>query len=74
MRFAYGRISTEDWQDPVTSRARQLAQAAMLVAGYGTIVAEFFDAGESRTLAWPLWPIRGVGRGTGLVSTETAPG
>jgi len=40
MRFAfYGRVSTEDWQDPVTSRARQLAQAAMLVAGYGTIVA-----------------------------------
>jgi len=42
----------------VTSRARQLAQAEMLVAGYSTIVAEFFDAGESPTLAWPLWPIR----------------
>jgi hypothetical protein len=25
LRFAfYGRVSTEDWQDPVTSRARQL--------------------------------------------------
>jgi hypothetical protein len=25
VRFAfYGRVSTEDWQDPVTSRARQL--------------------------------------------------
>jgi site-specific DNA recombinase len=24
LRFAfYGRVSTEDWQDPVTSRARQ---------------------------------------------------
>jgi hypothetical protein len=41
MRFAfYGRVSTEDWQDPVTSRARQLQQATMLVAGRGVIVAE----------------------------------
>jgi site-specific DNA recombinase len=52
LRFAfYGRVSTEDWQDPVTSRARQLQQAVMLVAGHGVIVAEFFDIGESRTLA-----------------------
>jgi site-specific DNA recombinase len=36
VRFAfYGRVSTEDWQDPVTSRARQLQQAVMLVAGAG---------------------------------------
>jgi hypothetical protein len=36
LRFAfYGRVSTEDWQDPVTSRARQVQQAAMLVAGHG---------------------------------------
>ncbi len=28
----------------------------MLVAGHGTIVAEFFDAGESRTLAWGRRP------------------
>ena len=57
LRFAfYGRVSTEDWQDPVTSRARQLAQATMLAAGHGTIVAEFFDAGESRTLAWARRP------------------
>jgi site-specific DNA recombinase len=35
LRFAfYGRVSTEDWQDPVTSRARQ-QQAVMLVAGHG---------------------------------------
>jgi hypothetical protein len=26
----YGRVSTEDWQDPVTSWARQLYQAVML--------------------------------------------
>ena len=57
LRFAfYGRVSTEDWQDPVTSRARQLQQAAMLVAGHGTIVAEFFDSRESRTLPWPRRP------------------
>jgi hypothetical protein len=48
LRFAfYGRVSTEDWQDPVTSRARQLQQAVMLVAGRGMIVAEFFDAGRA---------------------------
>src|SRR5712664_306831 len=48
LRFAfYGRVSTEDWQDPVTSHARQLQQAMMLVAGVGIIVAEFFDIGES---------------------------
>jgi site-specific DNA recombinase len=57
LRFAfYGRVSTEDWQDPVTSRARQRDQASALVAGHGTIVAEFFDAGESRTLAWARRP------------------
>jgi DNA invertase Pin-like site-specific DNA recombinase len=52
----YGRVSTEDWQDPVTSQARQRDQAAALVAGHGVIVAEFFDAGESRTLAWARRP------------------
>jgi hypothetical protein len=46
LRFAfYGRVSTEDWHDPVTSRARQPTQAAALVAGLGVIVAEFFDIG-----------------------------
>ena len=57
LRFAfYGRVSTEDWQDPVTSRARQREQAGVLVAGHGTIVAEFFDSGASRTLAWTRRP------------------
>jgi transposase len=42
----YGRVSTEDLQDPVTSRARQLSQAAALVAGHRRIVAEFFDIGR----------------------------
>ena len=52
----YGRVSTEDWQDPVTSRARQQEQAAAMVAGHGMIVAEFFDVGESRTLPWTRRP------------------
>jgi DNA invertase Pin-like site-specific DNA recombinase len=53
LRFVfYGRVSTEDWQDPVTSRARQRAQAEALVRGHGQIVAEFFDAGQSRAVAW----------------------
>ena len=57
LRFAfYGRVSTEDHQDPVTSRARQLDQARTLVAGQGRIVAEFFDIGQSRTLAWARRP------------------
>jgi site-specific DNA recombinase len=57
LRFAfYGRVSTEDWQDPVTSRARQLQQAVMLTAGRGVIVAEFFDTGESRALPWARRP------------------
>jgi site-specific DNA recombinase len=57
LRFAfYGRVSTEDWQDPVTSRARQLQQAVMLAAAAGVITAEFFDAGESRELAWARRP------------------
>ena len=36
LRFVfYGRVSTEDWQDPVMSRARQREQAEALVRGHG---------------------------------------
>jgi site-specific DNA recombinase len=57
LRFAfYGRVSTEDYQDPVTSRARQRDQAAALVAGFGLIVAEFFDVGQSPELSWAYRP------------------
>ena len=57
LRFAfYRRVSTEDWQDPVTSRARQREQAEALVRGHGHIVAEFFDEGESRSVAWGRRP------------------
>lgn len=36
LRFAfYGRVSTEDWQDPVTSRARQLQPGLCLALAAG---------------------------------------
>jgi site-specific DNA recombinase len=57
LRFAfYARVSTEDHQDPVTSRARQRDQAGAMVAGHGRIVAEYFDIGQSRTLSWARRP------------------
>jgi site-specific DNA recombinase len=52
----YGRVSTEDWQDPESSLARQLEQAEALVRGRGRIVAKFFDSGQSRTVAWGRRP------------------
>jgi site-specific DNA recombinase len=57
LRFAfYGRVSTEDWQDPVTSLGRQREQAEALVRGHGRVVAEFCDVGESRSVAWGRRP------------------
>ncbi|RKT55579.1 resolvase-like protein [Saccharothrix australiensis] len=53
LRFAfYGRTSTTEHQDPVTSRAWQLEVAQELVAGHGTMTATFFDAGRSRRDRW----------------------
>src|SRR6266567_4318302 len=70
LRFAfYGRVSTEDWQDPVTSRARQHAQAEALARGHGRVVAEFFDAGQSRAVAWARRPQAAV-----LVAALADPG
>ena len=57
LRFAfYGRVSTEDWQDPASARARQREQAGALVRGHGTIVKEFFDTGESWSAVWARRP------------------
>ena len=57
LRFAfYGQVSTEDWQDPESSLARQLAQAEALVRGHGRIVARFCDTGQSRSVAWGRRP------------------
>jgi hypothetical protein len=36
----YGRVSTEDWQDPGSSLVRQREDARALVRGHGVIVAE----------------------------------
>lgn len=57
-RFAfYGRVSTEDQQDPQASRSWQLARATQLIepAG-GAVVAEYFDIGQSRSLPWKRRP------------------
>jgi hypothetical protein len=44
MRFAFeGRCSTEDQQDPESSRAWQLTRARLLIEPHGgQIVAEYF--------------------------------
>lgn len=53
LRFAfYGRMSTEDYQDRVTSLSWQREVAEEMVAGRGAVVAEFFDEGVSRRLSW----------------------
>ena len=49
----YGRCSTEDNQDPETSRAWQVANAGKFVGPLGGIVAaEYFDIGQSRSVPW----------------------
>lgn len=53
----YGRVSTEDQQDPASSRGWQLARAAQLIdSAGGKVVAEFFDIGQSRSLPWARRP------------------
>ncbi|WP_436498141.1 recombinase family protein [Actinokineospora sp. HUAS TT18] len=53
LRFAfYGRMSTSDFQDPVSSRAWQRAACDDLVEGFGEVVVEFFDEGRSRRWSW----------------------
>ena len=57
-RFAfYGRVSTEDQQDPTSSRAWQISRAEQLVSPHGgLVVTEFFDIGQSRSLPWKRRP------------------
>jgi site-specific DNA recombinase len=53
----YGRVSTEDQQDPEASRGWQLSRARQLVGPVGgEIAAEFFDIGTSRSLPWKRRP------------------
>ncbi|NBE91836.1 recombinase family protein [Nonomuraea sp. KC401] len=58
IRFGfYGRVSTEDNQDPEASRAWQLHRAQALIESRGgEIVAEFFDVDKSRSVPWQLRP------------------
>src|SRR5579863_520597 len=49
-RFAfYGRVSTEDWQDPVTSRAAAGAQWEALVRGTGRLWRSSSTPGPTAT-------------------------
>lgn len=53
----YGRVSTEDQQDPESSRAWQRSRARSLIEPHGgVIVAEYFDLGLSRALPWQRRP------------------
>ncbi|MGH9071202.1 MAG: recombinase family protein [Acidimicrobiales bacterium] len=58
MRFAfYGRVSTEDAQDPEASLGWQLRRSnALIEPAGGAIVAQFFDVGQSRSVPWPRRP------------------
>lgn len=57
-RFAfYGRVSTEDQQDPAASRGWQLSRAESVIQpSGGRVVAEYFDIGQSRSLPWERRP------------------
>lgn len=56
-RFAfYGRVSTEDRQDPASSRSWQLRRATELIGDAGEVVVEYFDIGQSRSLPWQRRP------------------
>jgi site-specific DNA recombinase len=58
MNFAfYGRVSTEDQQDPASSKQWQLSRSTALIQPQGgVIVAEYFDVGLSRSLPWKRRP------------------
>ncbi|WP_209241690.1 recombinase family protein [Streptomyces oryzae] len=58
LRFAfYGRVSTEDQQEAEASRLWQRGRAeALLAPAGGSIVADYFDIGESRALPWKRRP------------------
>lgn len=52
----YGRVSTEDQQDPEASKNWQLARSRALVESHGEIAVEFFDIGQSRSIPWKRRP------------------
>jgi hypothetical protein len=53
----YGRVSTEDQQDPESSRSWQFTRSRALIEPRGgVIVAEFFDIDKSRSIPWQRRP------------------
>ena len=53
----YGRVSTEDQQDPESSLQWQRSRAEALIGPHGgEIIAEYFDIGASRSLPWKRRP------------------
>jgi site-specific DNA recombinase len=53
----YGRVSTEDQQDPESSKQWQQARSRSLIEPHGgQIVEDFFDVGLSRSLPWKRRP------------------
>jgi site-specific DNA recombinase len=53
----YGRVSTEDQQDPESSRGWQLTRSRALIESRGgVIVAEYFDVDKSRSIPWQRRP------------------
>lgn len=58
IRFAfYGRVSTEDKQDPQSSRGWQITRSRALIESRGgVIVTEFFDVDKSRSIPWQRRP------------------
>src|ERR1035438_5394623 len=52
----YGRVATEDQQDPTSSRLWQLPRSEALILPHGRVVREFFDIGQSRSLPWKRRP------------------
>ena len=58
IKFAfYGRVSTEDQQDPESSKNWQLVRSRALIESRGgVIVSEFFDVNESRSIPWQRRP------------------
>lgn len=52
----YGRVSTEDMQDPVASRLWQLDRARSIIPAGADVVAEYFDVDHSRSLPWARRP------------------
>src|SRR5665213_270339 len=53
----YGRVSTEDAQDPVASEAWQVRRSNDLIGPHsGEVAARYFDIGVSRSLPWSRRP------------------